>query len=183
MADCYLYNLKGVKYDPEEAHRLYALAAELFQPEAMSYHAGCKYMNVVKPFYYLPQPLAHDYPRIPPDKKLSLNMEEYEGVWYWLERVAIMDLRTPFLVSQAQQAKQLDIWPLSNTVKDLMKRRASGALLNFKYMHLMACSNELCTIHVDTIHFFQPCLRCFKEKYCNTKCKEMLDNIKLYTKT
>ena len=170
MGDCYLYNLKGVKFDSMEAHRLYALAAELYQPEAMSYMAGCKYKNLVKSFYYLPQP--HEYPCIPPEMKILIDRNEYERMWYWLERVAIMDWVTPFLVSQTQQADKLGTWPLSNIVKDAMKRRASGKILALQFNLLIDCSNEICGVHLDSVTPFHTCARCLKDLYCSKLCKK-----------
>ena len=168
LADCYFFNLKKVKFDPIASMQNYALAADLFQPEAMNYMAINAYKLLITPFYNSPQ--NHEFPPIPAEMKRFINQESNEKLWYWLGKIAIMDWISPIFVSQVQQAEKLGTWKLSNTIKDTMKRRQSGEILKLKMKHLIPCSSAFCIIHMEDLNLFQICERCLKEKYCSKDC-------------
>ena len=55
---------------------------------------------------------------IPKEKITSTIKNEYEIIWNnLLQKVAFLNLVSPFLIFQFNQAEQLGLWPLTKSVK------------------------------------------------------------------
>ena len=112
----------------------------------------------------------------PADKINMIDKEKNKKMWMYLENSAIMDFISPFLVFQIKQAEHLGIWPISEIIEDVMKRRKTGEKLVMPYIQTVRCSNIMCTLLIvskgeNAFEMGALCKRCLKQTYCSNRCE------------
>lgn len=166
LADCVFYGLKGERQDPVKALKLYKEAADLNHPEAVTFYSRNLYQTMVMDWDLM----SHE--DIPRNKAKDIDQKMMEKMWFYLEKVAILNWISPFFVQQARQAADLKTCKLTNMVQDAMDRWKSGEVLDHMViMHMPPCSNKECYVFMADAALVVHCNRCLFERYCSKRCE------------
>jgi hypothetical protein len=173
LADCYWFGFKRQTMDKAKAFELYKKAVNCHQPEAMTALAMSIYGSLMLNEFDL-------YPldEIPKGKITPSIKEKYAGIWEGLlEKAAVFNLVSPFLIFQANQAEKLGLWSLTKNVKYIINKHKAGETIEFPFKStLYICDNDECGFCFNIPIPITPCQRCLKRKYCSERCNIFFNN-------
>ena len=182
MGDCFWFGLKRQKIDHMKAKEFYYKASNLKQPEAMCALSILFYDLIMSDDFWRDN-YGRSLDPIPKDKIEKINENSYKGMWDELLGVATLNYISPYLIFQADQAEQLNIWPLSKLtsqkiklVKFVIKKHKAGQTIEFERFRssIKVCDN--CNIYmnvfeIDLVEIY-PCVICLNKRYCSKICKD-----------
>jgi hypothetical protein len=166
-----MYGFKRQPIDREKARTIYTQASNLHQAEAISALALS-----ISEFIMLELNLGH-LDSIPGNRLNSINKFNYHAMWIELEKLAILNHVSPFLLFQTNQAKQYDSWRITKTLKYVIDKHAIREKLEFNFKSsIKFCESDKCDRHHFDFELVQvySCKRCLKKIYCSERCEYFL---------